>query len=236
MKTLIRKTLARSKTLKSFLIRLRARITNQTFRYLGDVRGVIHVGANTGQERELYAHYGLDVLWIEPIPAVFEILRSNISAFPKQNAVQALVTDVDGYEYKFNVASNEGASSSIYEFKDHHEIWPDITYNNTIRLTSTTLPTLLSDMNVDVDRYNCLVMDVQGAEMLVLKGALPLMDGFDYIQAEAADFEMYEGEAEISELQDFLKNIGFHEIARHKLAEDGASNICYELIFKRSPV
>jgi FkbM family methyltransferase len=233
MKKLIKLAISRNRPLKSILIRLRARITNQTFRYLDEVRGVIHVGANSGQERELYAHYGLDVLWIEPIPAVFEILRSNISAFLRQNAVQALVTDVDGHEYKFNVASNEGASSSIYEFKDHHEIWPDITYNDTIRLTSKTLPTLLSDMNVDVDRYNCLVLDVQGAEMLVLKGALPLMDRFDYIQVEAADFEMYAGEAKISELQDYLRNIGFFEVARHKLAEGSGHHACFELIFKK---
>ena len=36
--------------------------------YLKRVTGVIHVGANAGQERELYASFHLDVVWIEPIP------------------------------------------------------------------------------------------------------------------------------------------------------------------------
>ena len=47
---------------------------------LSQCRGVIHVGANSGQERKVYARLGLDVLWIEPIPGVFAELcesRSN---------------------------------------------------------------------------------------------------------------------------------------------------------------
>jgi hypothetical protein len=43
--------------------------------YLRKVRGVIHVGANEGQERDLYAAFGLNVIWIEPIPEVFQVLR-----------------------------------------------------------------------------------------------------------------------------------------------------------------
>ena len=36
--------------------------------FLADARGVIHVGANVGQERDLYAAYRLPVVWIEPTP------------------------------------------------------------------------------------------------------------------------------------------------------------------------
>src|SRR6266404_1018899 len=59
-------------------------------RYLRQVSGVIHVGANTGQERYLYASYGLDVLWIEPIPSAFDELCKNISVLPKQRALNCL--------------------------------------------------------------------------------------------------------------------------------------------------
>ena len=62
----------------------------------GHVRGVVHVGANTGQERLIYDKEGLNVLWIEPIPSVFDTLVANIRALPKQRAVCALVTDQIG--------------------------------------------------------------------------------------------------------------------------------------------
>ena len=50
--------------------------------FLSQVSGVIHIGANTGQERHAYAAH--DVIWIEPIPDVFDKLLENIQDFPKQ--------------------------------------------------------------------------------------------------------------------------------------------------------
>jgi len=42
--------------------------------FLDRVKGVIHVGANTGQERLIYESRQLNVFWVEPIPNVYEIL------------------------------------------------------------------------------------------------------------------------------------------------------------------
>ena len=74
--------------------------------YLKHVTGVIHVGANLGQERKLYAKYKCKVLWIEPLPDIFEQLCNNIRSFPDQSAVNYLITDKDDVEYLFYVASN----------------------------------------------------------------------------------------------------------------------------------
>jgi FkbM family methyltransferase len=81
------------------------------------VSGVVHVGANLGQEREVYAALGLDVVWIEPIPEIFAQLKENVQGFPNQLAIEALVTDIDDKEYVFHIANNDGASSSILAFK-----------------------------------------------------------------------------------------------------------------------
>ena len=62
--------------------------------FLTKVRGVIHVGANDGSERYVYAEYGLKVIWIEPIPEVFQQLVENIRSFPDQKAINALITNV----------------------------------------------------------------------------------------------------------------------------------------------
>ncbi|HQZ44413.1 MAG TPA: hypothetical protein PK735_16105, partial [Flavobacteriales bacterium] len=40
--------------------------------------GVLHVGANEGQERQIYHEQGMKVLWIEPLPDVFEKLLHNL--------------------------------------------------------------------------------------------------------------------------------------------------------------
>lgn len=85
------------------------------YRFLRHVRGIIHVGANTGQEAELYHSFGLDVIWIEPIPEVFENLRRHVSGFPKQTAFNYLVTDEDDIEYSLHIANNCGASPPMLD-------------------------------------------------------------------------------------------------------------------------
>ena len=95
---------------------------------------MVHVGANTGQERELYKACGLSVVWVEPIPEVFENLLENIRSFNNQQALKALVTDLDDKEYEFHVANNGGQSSSIFNLGQHKDIWPDVYYKNSITI------------------------------------------------------------------------------------------------------
>ncbi|MGC8170010.1 hypothetical protein, partial [Salmonella enterica] len=78
----------------------------------------------------------LDVLWIEPIPTVFETLQAYIANYPKQKAVQALITDRDGQEITLHIANNAGASSSIFELGEHKDVWPDVAYSGNITCLS----------------------------------------------------------------------------------------------------
>jgi FkbM family methyltransferase len=217
---------------KNQILRTKARILKQPVRYLEKARGVVHVGANTGQERDLYAVYNLDVIWIEPIPRIFEKLEENLLPYPKQQAIQALVADSIGKEFELRVASNDGASSSIFDFKDHSVLWPEVYFEEVIHLKSKTLSSIFEEYILDINAYNFLVLDVQGAEMLVLMGAEAILDQIEFIQAEAADFKMYDGEAGIRELIEYLDGKGFSEIARHRLAGDGVGNNCYEIFFR----
>ena len=107
--------------------------------FLKHVSGVIHVGANTGQERKFYADHNVNVLWLEPIPEVFEKLKENIKEYPNQKAYKYLVTDVDNKKYKFQIASNDGKSSSILTIGFHSDIWPHVRYERSILISSITL-------------------------------------------------------------------------------------------------
>lgn len=186
--------------------------------YLRSASGVIHIGANSGQERDLYAQARLPVIWVEPIPDVFEELQANIAGYANQRAIRALVTDSDGAEYSFKIANNGGASSSIFDFADHKDIWPEVHYTSYQTLTGVTLSTLLDRESVDTKRYPALVMDVQGAELLVLKGAGERLSDFYYIKAEAADFESYAGCCTIADLTAYLTSFGFVEQSRTEFA------------------
>ena len=106
--------------------------------FLSELKGVIHIGANEGGEHQKYARRGLPVVWVEANPSVFRLLQKNIQDEPDQIALNYLLTDRDGQPMTFHVASNRGASSSIFEFAGHKTLWPKIDMVERIELTSAT--------------------------------------------------------------------------------------------------
>jgi FkbM family methyltransferase len=217
---------------KALKRRLGSMFRRSSDRFLKKVSGIIHVGANTGQEINLYAQYGLSVVWIEPIPDIFEKLKANLAGFPKQKAIKGLVTDREDAEYHFHLANNNGASSSILDFDLHKDIWPDVTFDKSIDLFSVTLPTLLRDHNVVLDDYDMLTIDTQGSELLVLKGALPILQNFTYIKTEVPDFEAYKGCCQLKDLELFLGTKGYKEVSRHKFASHPGGGSYYDIVYK----
>ena len=178
------------KRLRKAIWRFQARARGDFLRHC---RGVIHVGANSGQEREAYKRHDLPVVWIEAAPEPYQALLANLQRYPKQRAINALVLDTDGTRCTFHVANNAGASSSVLDMALHKDIWPHVVYSHDIELLSQTLPSALAGAGIDVVGYDALVMDTQGSELSVLRGASDLLKGFRYIKTEATDFESYKG-------------------------------------------
>lgn len=203
-------------------------------RYLRQVSGVIHVGANSGQERNTYDKKGLDVVWVEPIPAVFEQLEANILPFTRQKAFQALVTDRDNDTCEFHIANNNGASSSILPMKDHLDLWPTVTFTESVTMETTTLPTLLKKESIDSSKYQALVMDTQGSELHILRGAESLLENFRYIKTEVADFESYEGCCQLSDLSEFMSQNGFKKYSQDVFAMGDHGEKYYDVIYQRA--
>jgi len=203
--------------------------------HLKEVHGVIHIGANVGQERQLYRRRGLRVLWAEPIPEVFAVLERNIAGFPGQRAVQALVTERAGETHRLQVASNNAGSSSILPMKLHAVVWPEVRYERAISLKSESLPTLLRRFELDIADYDFLAIDTQGAELMVLRGAVPLLGHFRYIQVEVADFEAYAGGCQLPEVERFFREHGFAEHARHRFATRPGIGSFYDTVYRQRP-
>jgi FkbM family methyltransferase len=222
--------------IKAILRKERPIINRPLTSFYSKVSGVIHVGANTGQERDGYKDGGLKVIWIEPIPEIFNELSRNIQGYPNQKAIQGLVSDKDDVEYSFHIANNKGQSSSIFELKHHKDVWPSVGYEQTIKIKSKTLTSILKNLNIEeLSQYNALVLDTQGSELLVLKGATAILDNFKFIRVEVADFEAYEGCCQLSDIQAFLKPLGYYEYARFKTKRWKQRNKgYYDIVYKRS--
>lgn len=210
---------------------LRARnplpLGNDTF--LMECRRIVHIGANDGGERFLYESVGVDVIWVEPLPSVFKKLARNIRGFKGQEARQALLAETSGREVNFKVANNSGASSSMFDIADHARIWPDIHFIDELKLTTMSLDDLLADCPL----IDAIVIDTQGAELLVLEGARRILETTRFVKAEAADFPAYRDGCTLAELDAYMRGAGFEELCRNEFASAEGVGHYYDVIWSR---
>ncbi len=73
--------------LKSAVEQSKAETAPDQNAFLLHSKGVLHIGANLGQERDLYATYRLPVVWFEALPDIFDKLRDNLIGYPNQTAI-----------------------------------------------------------------------------------------------------------------------------------------------------
>jgi len=187
-----------------------------------------------GQERDFYRSHGLTVVWIEPLPRIFQILDDLMVHYKKQSAYKYLVTDVDDKEYVFHVTDNSGESSSIFELARHKDVWPWVKKHHELKIKSITLPSLLEKEGIDINLFDALVMDTQGSELLVLKGAEKLLQHFTYIQTEVVDFESYAGGCQSKDVDDYLRSHNFHRVRKDLLRHEEGIGSCHEVAYKRT--
>jgi FkbM family methyltransferase len=176
-----------------------------------DIKGVLHLGASTGQERDAYDTYCKGkVMWVEAIPRVYLDLQQNIKPYPQQTAYNVCLSNVDGDEVVFNVSNNESQSSSILELGVHALIHPEVHYVEQIAMKTQRVDTLLKD--VDVSTINFLNVDLQGAEHLAIEGMGDLIKNIDYALLEVNMKETYKGCMLIEELDYFMLQRGFERV------------------------
>jgi FkbM family methyltransferase len=204
------------------------------YRFLRNIRGVMHVGASTGQEAELYKSFGLEVLWVEPIPEVFAELSRYVAQFPGQKAVNYLVTDEDNREHCLHISNNGGESSSILDFSKHSEMWPDVKYTRSITLKGITLGTLLKQERIDLSRFDALILDTQGSEMKILRGAAEVLPNFKFVKIEVPDFESYKECCQVAELSAFMASQGFREDVRVPFMHASNVGTYFDVVYKRA--
>ncbi len=187
------------------------------------VKGILHIGAHECEELDLYNNYVTidNILWIEALPYLVE---QNLKKNPNLRIINAVISDTDGVNIKFNITNNV-KSSSMLNLKYHKEIHPNVEVIDTIELKSKTLKTLYKENNVKDDDNNFLVLDVQGAELLVLKGMGDILNNIDALYVEVNEKELYDGCCTLTELDNFLFNLNYDR--KYLMTLNGYGNAFY---------
>lgn len=198
---------------------------------LKTVRGktIVHVGAHYGQEANRYQFWGAKrVVWVEASPEIFEKLQVNIAIVrdkppswfakltkaPKTEhiLINALVGETNSGTSDFHIFSNSGASNSIFKMKrdSDNQFASIVETGEVLKLGINTLDASLTKIGVAPESVDILVMDIQGAELLCLKGATDVLANVKYIETEVSIRPVYEGGILLSELEPWLNSKKFY--------------------------
>lgn len=173
-------------------------------------KGALHIGASTGQEADDYYACGMQhSLWVEAIPEVYKKLLAHIVSFPNARAINACVGDVDGKEVVFHIANNDGQSSSMLEFGTHSKMHPTVKFTSEMKMVTRRMDSLIDENNLEIDNLDFLNIDLQGAELMALKGLGDYLEGFDYAYIEVNVDYLYKGCPLIWEVDEYLAKFGF---------------------------
>lgn len=193
--------------------------------------GVLHVGAHLGEEKNYYESSNmLPVYWVEAREDLVVEMKKNLVP-PQHFVIHALLWREAGIRMKMNIASNS-QSSSILELADHKVLYPEINYVGTIEMNTTTLDELMdSGINCEM-----IVLDLQGAELEVLKGLSgDKWNRIKWIYSEVFTRDLYEGCAKIHEIDDFLAGKGFYRLFTRMQRNHGWGDAIYSSQ-KRAPI
>jgi FkbM family methyltransferase len=148
---------------------------------------VLHIGGHFAEEAKGYKDAGISrVTFIEGDPTVYVTMMQHLSNFPEYEGLCFLLSKEKGFE-NFHIASNNGASSSLLEPKSHLFLEPKIKFKPAIQLPVVTLDSL------NLGQFDLIVLDVQGAEELVLQGGRNTFEQAKALWIEVSTGELYEG-------------------------------------------
>ena len=180
---------------------------------------IFDVGCHDGLDSIRYARLFplARVYSFEPLPAVFERISHNLKTFdcgnvePFQTALGArrgqaeffVSSGVPGDERAGHREWDYGnKSSSLLPPDRYPEISPWLRFDTTIVVETDTLAHFCSDN--DIHRIDFMHMDVQGAELQVLKGAGRLLDSIHLIWLEVKTLTFYKDQPLKADVEAFM--------------------------------
>ena len=176
-------------------------------KYKMDIKGIIHVGGHYGEEISEYVDNGIqDILIFEPIGENFDVLSERVQDLNANIAGYQVALGSERGEFTMYVSDNEKQSSSLLKPKVHLTHHPHVKFPS----TETVEVHLLDDY--DCDNCNFINMDVQGFELEVLKGGKKTLEHVDYVYCEVNRDEVYENNALVEELDEFLGEYGMKRV------------------------
>lgn len=185
---------------------------------------IFDIGGCEGEESIRYSRLfpNAAVFIFEPLPKNQQLIQQNIKKYncPGIKLFPIALSDSKTVE-KFYVSSGQpeemkpgmdwdfgNKSSSLLPPDKHIELVPWLKFEDVIEVHTDTLKNVLSENNImEIDFIH---MDVQGAELKVLRGAGSALQTVKAIWLEVADITLYKDQPKKNDIERFMKSNNFH--------------------------
>jgi FkbM family methyltransferase len=179
-------------------------------KFFKEVIGIIHIGAHECEERLNYlikfnSITDDDIVWIDAIKTKVEQMKNENKNIQIYNEC---ISNIDDETVSFKITNNY-QSSSILDLKEHLIEHPDIYQIDKIDMKTKTLKTFYHENGFKYDKFNFMNLDIQGAELLALKGAGDILNNVDFIYIEVNTKELYKDCPLINDIDEYLTKFYF---------------------------
>ncbi len=183
------------------------------------ISGVIHIGAHHGEEIKDYADADVTkIIWFEANKKIMKHLFDNTCKFSKvkQEYYCQVLSDENDIEIEFKITNN-GQSSSILELGTHEKHYPHIKVVDKQLLKTKRFDYFCEKQKNDIflNEFEFINLDVQGAELKVLKGFGNIFEKYENIKAIYSEVnfeEVYVGAPLVQEIDEYLSKYKFTRV------------------------
>jgi FkbM family methyltransferase len=184
--------------------------TNIKKKYNMNINGIVHIGAHYGEEIVEYVNNGIqNIVLFEPLLDNFNVLKQRVQNLNANIQGHQIALGSEKKTAVMNLSSNNLESSSLLKPKLHLEHHAHVKFEGTEEVEVDILD------NYDLGSINFINMDVQGYELEVLKGAVKTLNQIDYVYCEVNRGEVYENNAMIGEIDEYLGKYKFERVETH---------------------
>jgi len=165
------------------------------------IKGIIHVGMWDFVEYGCYTKLvGNNVIGIEANPQVYKDMAKPVADKWGFKCFNEFLSDKDKEVRDFYFA---GEGSSLYKGQ------PQWNKNVSIKVQTKTLSTVIEENNIDMNGYDFLNIDAEGAEFDVLKGFEKYLDYINVIDLETSYDDRHRSGADHNTIVQWLSERGF---------------------------
>ena len=196
------------------------------------IRTVIDVGANRGQ----FALLALDkyseanVICFEPGPTAYSVLSEIMSDEPDVSLHQLALGENAG-SVSLLVSQDDDSSSLFAPTDAQLKAAPGSATDRVENVRQARADSLLS--GDALEGLTLLKIDVQGAELSVLKGFGSILDQIDFVLLELSLVELYEGQDLSSSVIAWLDSRGFELCRVGSATVSNGAQLQFDALFRR---